>query len=620
MATIYSIGPSASMEEASGSYISPPPKPQKTSLSETGSTALDVANLNQRTVYEIGTQPTFPFIAVTKYTASIAMGCNTTDIKTTDSGEDTGESIVDDTDDTSGGDDTGESLVDEDGDRYASIESGGDDCDDTDASVNPGATEVTENGVDDDCDTETADEAAVAYSAWNDDYTASDVATTVIVGDATGDTFGQSIASISKTNPEDGTDDGYGDMVIGAPMVSGGGAVYVVYGPTASGTASGVAGAVITGKASTDKLGYALATSSQDLDSAYLLISSGASSTTDGYVAIAKVRDLEDGTISDVSTTIIAGSKSAGYQLGADSVWADLSSSSDENEAIVTQFGSTSTKIYGALVFTDAISATSYADADAAIVGASSSDGTGNSSAAGDLDGDGIDDIIVGSELATAGGYSKAGLVNVQGGDGASGTISISSVDLIVNGPESGAQLGGYVYAADIDGDGLEDVIAGAPSQDDGDNDGCLYIFISSGVLTGSLAATDADNYICGYDTPGSSYDIQDVGQAFSAVDLDLDGSVDLVYSANSASSSGYKDGRVYIQYGPSTDWPASAVVTEAEASQASFIGVSGDYIGSIIDTEGDRDGNVYNDMFIAATNYSSYTGKIIDIPGVTEE
>jgi len=41
---------------------------------------------------------------------------------------------------------------DGDGDGYADVACGGDDCDDTDPAVNPGAPEICEGGVDDDCD------------------------------------------------------------------------------------------------------------------------------------------------------------------------------------------------------------------------------------------------------------------------------------------------------------------------------------------------------------------------------------------------------------------------------------------------------------------------------------
>ena len=44
------------------------------------------------------------------------------------------------------------SDFDADGDGYDSVDYGGDDCDDTEASVNPGAEEIWYDGIDGDCD------------------------------------------------------------------------------------------------------------------------------------------------------------------------------------------------------------------------------------------------------------------------------------------------------------------------------------------------------------------------------------------------------------------------------------------------------------------------------------
>lgn len=55
-------------------------------------------------------------------------------------------------------------LIDEDGDGYVTLANGCGlpvDCDDTDADVNPGATEICGNGVDDDCDGDVDEDCAV---------------------------------------------------------------------------------------------------------------------------------------------------------------------------------------------------------------------------------------------------------------------------------------------------------------------------------------------------------------------------------------------------------------------------------------------------------------------------
>lgn len=58
---------------------------------------------------------------------------------------------------------TASGYFDYDGDGYYGIGSGGDDCDDDDASINPGAIEVLNDGIDQDCDGE---DATVEERKW----------------------------------------------------------------------------------------------------------------------------------------------------------------------------------------------------------------------------------------------------------------------------------------------------------------------------------------------------------------------------------------------------------------------------------------------------------------------
>ena len=67
----------------------------------------------------------------------------------------TKESNTDDS--TTTGDDSTVTDNDADDDGFDSTASGGDDCDDADPAVNPGATEVTGDGIDNDCDASTPD-------------------------------------------------------------------------------------------------------------------------------------------------------------------------------------------------------------------------------------------------------------------------------------------------------------------------------------------------------------------------------------------------------------------------------------------------------------------------------
>ena len=63
-------------------------------------------------------------------------------------------------------------TTDVDGDGYTDVNAGGDDCDDNDASINPGMLDIGQDGIDQDCDG--ADETGLcsdncSYAAWNGD-------------------------------------------------------------------------------------------------------------------------------------------------------------------------------------------------------------------------------------------------------------------------------------------------------------------------------------------------------------------------------------------------------------------------------------------------------------------
>jgi hypothetical protein len=93
---------------------------------------------------------------------------------------------------------------------------------------------------------------------------------------------------------------------------------------------------------------------------------------------------------------------------------------------------------------------------------------------AGDINCDGIDDLIIGATKADPDGKSDAGESYVVFGSttvGASGTLELSSLDgsngFVINGIDEYKQSGWSVsHAGDINHDGIDDLIIGVPLAD----------------------------------------------------------------------------------------------------------------------------------------------------------
>ena len=129
-------------------------------------------------------------------------------------------------------------------------------------------------------------------------------------------------------------------------------------------------------------------------------------------------------------------------------------------------------------------------DADVTLSG-SGSGGAGRSFAAGDFDGDGSTDLVVGAPYSST--YKGAAYV-------LTGTLSTGTLSSVASSTFTGA--GNYDYASwsmdagcDIDADGLDDLLIGSPES----NDGGYGYLILGGWSTGSLSlSSDYDAEISG--------------------------------------------------------------------------------------------------------------------------
>ena len=199
------------------------------------------------------------------------------------------------------------------------------------------------------------------------------------------------------------------------------------------------------------------------------------------------------------------------------------------------------------------------ASASAIIPGASTNDQDGWSVAAGDVNGDGFADIIIGAPGYNSGG--NTGRVYVVFGSGSLGntvpitTYANGTTGFAISGVTAGDKAGYSVAAGDVNIDGYADIIIGAPYRSTGGIGGAVYgVFGSSTTpwTNPTLLSGVNGTSIVEFDGPASS----NAGWFLATGDINGDGITDIAIGANGTSSNA---GSVYIYNGRSYSWPTTA-------------------------------------------------------------
>lgn len=496
-----------------------------------------------------------------------------------------------------------------DGDGDLAIEFGGTDCDDENAAISGVHAEIFDL-IDNNCD------GVVDLSVDLADSTAT------IEGLNAGDELGYAVSILGDVNG-----DGYADVMIGAPKnddsASGAGKAYLFFGDK-----SGLSGeldpdsadVIISGSASNNYFGWSIAGPGDVNGDGYDDILIGAKWNNEAGTRAGKVYLIYGRAFSSQTFSLSSADATFKGSAAYDYLGTAVSGAGDVNgdgkaDILMSATGYDGTYSAEGLVYLfyggSLSGAVSLSSAKATFRGEAAYDAAGTAlSTAGDMDGDGLSDFIVGVPSSDPSGRSGAGRVYVVFADSFSaGANNLSSANLKFIGEAAGNNAGNAISGGvDVNGDGLGDIIIGAYGYDvtSSSNEGRAYlIFGSDSYTAGTYNLSTADVIFTG--ESNGDY----AGKAVSlASDMNGDGFGEIFIGAYYNDEVASNAGKVYFYTGRAeADFDAAITLGDSSADATILGETSGSYAGDSLSSSGDINGDGRTDLVVGASGYDGEDG-----------